>query len=115
MKNTVFIKLYRNDWENDDWHDINLDEFAKKIAELHEYGKTIGKNVYFTACQALNCTEYDCFAEVIYNSELSDDEKHTYTDAVKFFARDADYTKDYLKEYTLPCPIAFIKTEIELV
>lgn len=117
MKNTVFIKLYRNDWENDDWHDMHLDEFPKKIAALHKYAKKIGKNVYFTACQAVVlCTQFDCFAEVIYDGELSEEEKCNYVDVIKFYARDAYIGERFMKEYTIkPCRIAFIKSEFELV
>lgn len=117
MKNTVLIKLYRNDYENDDWHDMHLKNFKQKIAELHKYAKKIGKNVCFTACQAVTqCTKFDCFAEVIYDGELSEEEKRIYVDVIKFYARDAYMGSRFMEEYTIkPCRIAFIKSEFELV
>ncbi len=116
MKNTVLIKLYRNNIINGDWHDMNLDEFPKKIAALRKYGKKIGKNVSFTVCQALDkCTQFDCFAEIIYDGELSEEEKSTYVDAIKFYARDAYLGARFMEEYTLKCPIALIKAKIELL
>ncbi len=115
MKDTVIIKVYRNDIACGEYHDITLDEFDLKIKELKNFAEQIGKKVYFTVCNALDCADFDCFAEVVYSGELSVQEKEKYTEIIKFFAKDGRIENGALNIYDLSISIIFIKAQIETV
>lgn len=112
MKKTVVIKLYRPNFTCGEFHDVKLGEFDSEIKELKRFASAIGKEIYFTVCQNLDCAEFDCFAEIIHSGELSDEEKNRYISAVKFFARDAEIAGKQLKEYDLPLSILFRQADI---
>ena len=113
MKDTVIIKVFRNDITCGEYHDITLDQFDLKIKELKDFADQIGKKVYFMVCNALDCADFDCFAEVVYSGELSVQEKEKYTDVIKFFAKDANIESGTLSVYDLPISIIFIKAHME--
>ena len=113
MHDTVSIKVYRNDIACGEYRDITLDEFDLKIKELKDFADHIGKNVYFTVCNAVDCADFDCFAEVVYSGELSEQEKEKYTDIIKFFSKDGSIEGGSLNIYDLPISIIFIKAQIE--
>lgn len=113
MKDTVTIKLYRNAISCGDYHDLYADDFAAKIKELKSFAEQIGKNLYFTVCNASDCASFDCFAEIAYTGTLSEQEKAEYAAIVKFFAKDAEISDGALKVYDLPVSIFFVKAQIE--
>lgn len=113
MKETVIIKVYRADITGNDYHDLLLDESGKKLEELKSFAKSIDKNVYFTVCSALDCAEFDCFAEITYNGTLSEQEKDAYLSIIKYFMKDAKIVKDTLDIYDLPLSVIFTKAQIE--
>ncbi len=110
---TVVIKVYRNDITCGDYHDVYLDKFDLKVKELKSFAKDIGKQIYFTVCNALNCADFDCFAEVTYNGVLTEQEKDKYISIIKFFAQDAEIDRATLNIYDLPLSIIFTKAQIE--
>ena len=112
MKNIVIIKVFRNDITCNDYHDINLNNFDLKLKELRSFADSIGKQIYFTVCKALNCADFDCFAEITYNGTLSEQEKEKYESIVKYFAQDADIENGELKVYNLPVSIIYSKVQM---
>ena len=113
MKDTVIIKVYRNDIACGDYHDLCLKDFDLKVKELKTFADSINKNIYFTVCNALGCADFDCFAEITYNGTLTENEKEMYASIVKFFAKDAKIEKKTLSNYDLPLSIIFTKAEID--
>lgn len=115
MKETVIIKVYRQNITCSDYHDIMLEDFNLKVNELKTFAKSIGKNILFTVCKVLDCADFDCFAEITYNSALSEREKEKYISVIKYFTQDADIAKSELNIYDLPCTIIFTKAQIEII
>ena len=89
MKDTVVIKVYRNDISCSDYHDIYLNDFDAKVKELKS------------------------FAEITYSGTLSEQEKDKYISIIQFFAQDAEIKRGTLEIYDLPLSIIFTKAQIE--
>ncbi len=115
MGNNIIIKLFRPQIGCADFRDLELDNFEQKVNDLRQYAKSIGKHVLFSVCEESDCADFDCFAEIKYDGELSDSEKLFYIDVIKFFARDAEVKNGHLDVYALPLNIAFTKSQIETV
>ena len=114
MKDTVVIKVYRNDIACSEYHDVYLNDFNAKVNELKSYANQIGKKIYFTVCHALDCADFDCFAEVSYSGILSEQEKEKYISIIKFFAKDANIERNTLNVYDLPISIIFTKAQMDI-
>lgn len=114
MVDTVIIKVYRNNITCSDYHDISLDNFDLKVKELKNFADSIGKKIYFTVCNALDCADFDCFAEITYSGTLSEQEKEKYISIIKFFTQDANIERETLNIYDLPISIIFTKAQIEV-
>lgn len=101
------IKLYRNDIGCGDYHDIMIDEYERKINELHEYGEKINKKILFTASQCMSPIPSDCFVEIVSNVELTHNEKKHLIEVVKCFCGDADIKGKTLDITLKPLTIVF--------
>lgn len=88
----VLIKLFRNDIECADYHDIMLGDYGKKVEELHKYGEKTNKKVLFTIGNA-SPVSGDCFAEITTNCILTKQEKEYFAQMLKFFCGDAEISK----------------------
>ncbi|MGN0771745.1 MAG: hypothetical protein ACI4MI_04070 [Christensenellales bacterium] len=112
MQDIVIIKLYRNAIECCEFNDLTVDHHEELTQKLKDFGKTIGKKVVFTVCSALEIAEFDCFAEISYNGDITPKEKQYYIDILKEFSKDAEISDGVLSEYSLPLTIFFNKINL---
>lgn len=113
MKETVIIKLFRNQIWSADYSDLCLDEFEETYKKIKAYGEKIGKTICFIPCQALSIADFDCLAEITYSGQLSKEEKDFYEKAIKVFCQDGEVYDDGLEAHDLPLKIFYIKRDIE--
>lgn len=109
----VLIKLFRNDIESADYHDIMIDDFEQKVEELHKYGAERNKKVFFTITNALSPVSGDCFAEVTHNCALTKQEKAYFVDAIKFFCGDAEINGSTLDIEVSPLTVLFSQKQFD--
>ncbi|MGN0788532.1 MAG: hypothetical protein ACI4MY_01235 [Christensenellales bacterium] len=112
MQEVVIIKLYRNAIGCGEYNDLNVDRFQDVVNDIRDFGKSIGKKVLFTICTALNIADFDCFAEIEYNGDITPKEKDFYINTLKEFSKDAEIRGEALYEYSLPLTVVFKKSDI---
>lgn len=105
--------MYRNAIGCGEYNDLNVDRFQDLVNEIRDFGNSIGKKVLFTICNALNIANFDCFAEIEYNGDISPKEKDFYINTLKEFSKDAEIKGDTLYDYSLPLTVVFKKCDIE--
>lgn len=105
--NIVLIKLFRNDIECADYHDIVMGDYDKKVEELHKYGEKINKKILFTISNALSPISGDCFAEITTNCSLTKQEKEYLVETIKFFCGDAEISGRTLEIKMSPLTVLF--------
>ena len=116
MKETVIIKLYRNDMYCDDYHDLCLGSFEERVKDIKTFSEKIGKKILFTVCKAADMADFTCFAEISYNTDLTEEEKQFYLNILKEFCRDGEDYGDEFEDYQLPLTVVLKKCDIiELV
>lgn len=109
----VLIKLYRNNIECADYHDIMIDKFDKKVTELHKYGEKINKKILFTINKNSNSVSGDCFAEITTNCTLTKQEKEYLIDAIKFFCGDAEISNKTMEIKMKPVTVLFSQKQFD--
>lgn len=109
----VSIKLFKNDIECADYHDIMIDEYDKKVAELHKYGEKINKKIIFTISNNINSISGDCFAEITTNCTLTKQEKEYLVDIIKFFCGDAEISNKTMEIKTKPVTVLFSQKQFD--
>lgn len=109
----VLIKLFRNDIECADYHDIMIDDYDEKIKELHKYGKEINKKILFTVINSLSPVLGDCFAEVTANCILTKQEKKHFIEIIKYFCGDAKIKGRTMDTNMSPLTVLFSKTQFD--
>ena len=65
MNDTIIIKLFRNDFAFDDYHDWMIDVYPRFLEELKQYLQLHGKKLYFTCTTAMNLLSGDTIAEIL--------------------------------------------------
>ena len=94
MKDIILIKLYRNEFSCNDYHDWMLDRYPLFVKELERYIQEKGKSVYLI-CMATNII--DCtplakpFAEIEYTGNFSPDEREKCFDVLKRLSSDIEW------------------------
>lgn len=107
MNDTIIIKLFRNDFAFDDYHDWMIDVYPRFLEELKQYLQLRGKKLYFTCTTAMNLLSGDTIAEILYTGTLSLEEREKCIETLKLLS--SDYvserrvdSKNYLEKYP-PC------------
>lgn len=108
----VLIKLFKKDIECADYHDIMLDDYRKKVEELHKYGEKINKKVLFTVSNASSGLG-DCFAEITTNCILTKQEKEYFVQTLKFFCSDAKISNGAMEIKQNPLTALFCQKQFE--
>ncbi len=97
MKDIVVIKLYRNEFSNDDYHDWMTDCYPTIAEELEEYMKNKGKSLYFMCMcsNPLDGAPIDArpFAEIEYTGSFVQDEKEQCLATLKKLSSDIEFYK----------------------
>ncbi len=86
-ENIVVIKIYRGFEACGDWQDIHLDEYARAIRSLKDYGKEKGLSVLVSILDS--AIDADSFAEVSSATALDEDVKTNIAALVRSFLTDA--------------------------
>lgn len=109
----VIIKLFRNDIECADYHDIMIDNFEEKIKELHKYGNEINKKILFTVNNSMSPISGDFFAEITSNCTLTKQEKTHFIETIKYFCDDADINNRTMDIKSIPLTVLFSKKQFD--
>ncbi len=113
MKNLVIIKLYRNDYESGDLHDLLIEKTEECVKKLKAEAEKFNKRLLFTCIQNVDICNFDCFAEIDYTETLNEEEKEIYISLLKVFTTDAEIKSKSLNEYQILKTIILKKIDID--
>ena len=106
MKDIVLIKLYRNEFSDNDYHDWMIDRYPLFAEELKKHLQERGKSFYLMCLSSDTLNGAPCngnpFAEIEYTGSLTQEEKQNCLETLKKLSSDLEWyqTKNGRKKET---------------